>query len=112
MRGLYFLFFFIIFLSCSKAARDRDTNCFPDSWLTQKMDEFSSCTCLTGIYQGTYLGQTIIEIRGIDPLCNGINIVYKSDGTILLNSGDQSIYQAYLSSAQKLQLIWTCAKSK
>jgi hypothetical protein len=113
MRRLYFLFFAsIILLSCSKAERDRDTNCFPDSWLTQKMGEFSSCTCLTGIYQATYLGQTIIEIKGIDPLCNGINIVYKTDGSVLLNSGDQPLYKTYLSSVQNLPLIWSCAKSK
>ena len=52
------------------------------------------------------------EIRGIDPLCNWINIVYKTDGSILLNSGDQPLYQAYLSSVQDLQLIWSCEKSK
>src|SRR6187399_2189920 len=113
MRSLYILFFAsTIFLSCSKHYKDPDANCFPVSWLSQKKAALSNCTCLTAIYHGTYLSQTIIEIRGIDPLCNGINIVYKTDVVILLNSGDQSLYQAYLSSVQNLQLTWSCTKSK
>jgi len=111
---LYICFVSLAF-ACTKSQKEKgpDVTCIVNSsWLTRKMAELSNCTCLTAIYQGTYIGQSIIEIRGIDPLCNGINIVHKSDGAMLLNSGDQSLYQAYLSSVQNLQLIWSCTKSK
>jgi len=67
MRCLFILFFATtIFISCSKPEKQKDSEvtCLSDPWLNQKKTELSSCVCLTGIYQGTYLGQTIYEIRG------------------------------------------------
>src|SRR5258705_6791181 len=88
MRCLFILFFTAtLFLSCSKSEKEKnpDATCLTDSWLSQKKTELSSCVCLTGIYQGSYLGQVIYEIRRMDPLCNGINMVYHPDGTTVVN---------------------------
>ena len=103
-----------ILFSCSKSQKAKDpvAICPDNTWLTQKQSELSNCTCLTAIYQATYLGQVVFEIRGIDPLCNGINVVYQSGGSVILNSGDPAKYQSYLASVQNMQLIWTCTKSK
>jgi len=114
MRCLFILFFIAtIIISCSKPEKEKkpDVTCLTEHWINQKKAELSSCVCLTGIYQGIYLGQVVYEIRGIDPLCNGINMVYHPDGTAVVNSGEQAAYQSYLTAVQGLQLIWSCSRS-
>ena len=108
------IFAMTIITSCSKSGKEKDpiVVCPAASWLDQKKAELSSCVCLTGIYQGTYLGQVVYEVRGMDPLCNGINMVHYFDGTSVVNSGEPSKYQSYLSSVQNLQLVWSCSKAK
>jgi len=114
MRQLIAIALLSIFISCSKADKQKDPRLMicvdSNSWLTQKQSALSGCTCLTAIYKGEYLSQVVYEIRVIDPLCNGINIVYKTDGTMLLNSGDQPAYQFYLSAVKNLQMVWSCAR--
>ncbi len=77
-------------------------------WLKEKKKEFASCTCLVEFRSGIYLDQQVFEIRITDPLCNGINIVYKQDGTELLHSGNASAYQAYLDAVKDMQVFWKC----
>ena len=112
MRQLIIIVVASVFVACSKTGEENHPFVTgPDnSWLAQQKTSLANCTCLTGIYQGTYLGQPAFEIRIIDPLCNGINIVYKPDGTTVLHSGDQPAYQSYLSTVKNLQLIWSCTK--
>ena len=112
MRQLIIIIVASVFGACSKTGEEKDpfVTCIDNSWLAQQKASLTNCTCLTGIYQGTYLGQPVVEIRIIDPLCNGINVVYKPDGTTILHSGDQAAYESYLSTAKNLQLIWSCTK--
>lgn len=103
-----------IFISCSKSgeSNDEDITTLTNTWLAQQKSALSNCTCLTAIYQGEYLGQVVFEIRSIDPLCLGINIVYKADGSHLLTSSDHGAYDVYLASVKNLQKIWSCSKSE
>jgi len=98
--------------SCSKSDKDpRPITCFgfeEPAWLTGKRAEYESCVCLTRIYQGIYENSKIIEIRGVDPRCQGINIVYRLDGVQLFNSGDQVKYQDYLTNVTNAEVIWSC----
>ena len=112
MRQLIIVIVVSGLIACSKTGKENDpfVTCIDNSWLAQQKTSLADCTCLTGIYQGTYLGQPVLEIRIIDPLCNGINVVYKPDGTTILHSGDQAAYESYLSTAKNLQLIWSCTK--
>ena len=56
----------------------------------------------------TSLGETVYEIRVIDPLCNGVNSVFKVDGTPVVNSSQQSAYAIYIAGVKNLQQIWKC----
>jgi len=103
---------FCILIACSKSVKDEGITCFPESWLTKKAAELSNCTCKTGIYSGTYHGEQIYEVRIIDPLCNGINVVYNLTGVVLFDSSNQSAYQAYLNSVQGSIEIWNCSRTK
>ncbi len=114
MRFLLLIVVASILISCSKPGKSNreDVSTLTNTWLAQQKSAFSDCTCFTAIYQGVYLGQAVFEIRIIDPLCLGINIVYKTDGSTLLSSGDQPAYNNYLASVKNLQKIWSCSKSE
>src|SRR5688572_12739696 len=99
----------IVISSCDKQnCLDADELATDSGWLEEQKKSLVDCTCLTAIYQGTYQGGTVYEIRVIDPLCNGVNSVYKIDGTPVVNSSQQSAYAIYIASVQNLQQIWKC----
>ncbi len=77
-------------------------------WLRQKKEQLSNCICLTQIIESTYQGQTVFEVRLVDPKCDGINTVYKCDGSVLTDSGSQNGYQSYLSGMKHSKKIWAC----
>lgn len=101
----------ITLLACSKDSTEKPQVCFfPDPWFAAKMEEYKNCVCETIILSGTYKGQRTYEIRGVDPLCNGVNTVHKADGTPLFHSGDQPQYNDYLRHVKELTEIWRCSK--
>jgi hypothetical protein len=116
MRTFYILTLLAIFFACSKK-EDEDllVTCLSDpqmAWLEAKVNELRPCTCLTEIRQGSYNNQQIIEIRVIDPVCNGVNVVYSANGTPILNSSQQEAYAAYLQNLKDARVVWTCSKDK
>lgn len=115
MKQLNALFLILLLAACKKSGKDEPyiATC-PDpggfNWVSAKSHEFSSCTCKVNFVYGVYNNEPVIEIRIVDPLCNGINIVYKQDGTELLSSTDQEAYQKYLDEVKDTRVIWTCEK--
>jgi hypothetical protein len=104
----YLLFAFLIgtlAVSCKKQSKE-------NSWLDARKQELSSCVCLTKIMEGKYHNETVYEIRLFDPLCNGVHVAHKADGTQIVHSGEQAAYQAYLNEVQDLHEIWRCSKSQ
>src|SRR5687767_7548322 len=109
MRIIIVSLLVIVFSSCNKQnCLDTQELVTDSGWLEEQKKSLVECTCLTAIYQGTYLGETVYEIRVIDPLCNGVNSVYKVDGTAVVNSSQQSAFAIYIASVQNLQQIWKC----
>ena len=109
MRIIILSLFLIVVSSCDKQNCIVHEELATDSgWLEQQKQSLVDCTCLTAIYKGTYQGETVYEVRVIDPLCNGVNSVYKVDGTPVVNSSQQSAYAIYIVSVQNLQQIWKC----
>lgn len=96
--------------TCSKSKDTGLGNCFPieNLWLSQKVLELKNCTCETIILSGTYKGQNIYEVRVIDPLCNSVHSVHKTDGTYLFHSGNE-VYQDYLKNVKNLKEVWRCS---
>lgn len=117
MKLLYILLLLTALTNCSKSTGEKEVEpgvCFfgqEPSWLAAKKSEYVSCVCLMEIRQVTYQNTQVYEIRIVDPLCNGINVVYKADGTVLLTSANQDLYNQYLSDLKNSQVIWSCAKS-
>jgi hypothetical protein len=115
MKKIIYCLVFIASLSCSKQSHKDEAGivvCPEPSmeWLNAKKAEYGSCHCLTGFRQGIYMNQPVIEIYGFDPLCDGINIVYKADGTEWFNSSDITIYADYTANVKDRKIIWTCSK--
>lgn len=79
-------------------------------WLRQKKQQLSNCQCLTQIIESSYQGKTVFEVKLVDPKCDGINIVYQCDGTVLTDAGNQAAYQTYLSEKKSSKIIWACPK--
>lgn len=114
MRYLFTCLVMILMITaCNKQQKDMVDCPEPhmSSWLEQKKQELSPCTCLVAIYEGTYRNETVYEIRVIDPLCSGINSVHKVNGVFLFH-GQDAAYQSYLAGVQNLHVIWTCSKNK
>jgi hypothetical protein len=84
---------------------------FEPAWLSAKKIEYGNCSCLTEIRTGVFNNRQVFEVRAVDPLCNGINQVYSTDGSILLTSADQPIYQQYLAALKDERLYWSCSKA-
>lgn len=80
------------------------------AWIQEKQKEYANCACKVQFVAGVYNNTSVLEIRIVDPVCDGINVVYKSDGTILLNSMDQAAYQHYASNVKNAQVYWECSK--
>ncbi|HMF70093.1 MAG TPA: hypothetical protein VK616_01390, partial [Flavitalea sp.] len=82
MRLIYIFLLAIVMTACSKKAKEEVyiTTC-PEptmlTWLTAKKADYQSCTCLAGARQGIFKNQPVIEFYLYDPLCNGVNQVYK-----------------------------------
>ena len=109
MRLVILSLLLIVISSCDKQnCIDHEELVTDSGWLEDQKKSLVDCTCLTAIYQGTYQGATVYEIRVIDPLCNGVNSVYRVDGTPVVNSSQQSTYAIYIASVQNLQQIWKC----
>lgn len=81
------------------------------AWLQQLTKETSPGTCNTEIRESVYQEQPAFESRETDPWCNGVNTVYRCDGSILLTSADHSAYEDYLLEATGTKIIWTSVKS-
>jgi hypothetical protein len=114
MRLIYTVLLALVIGGCTKNTKnDEQTVTCPEQsslfWLTAKKAEYSSCTCLTGARQGIYQNQPVIEVYVYDPLCNGINIVYRTDGTVWFN-GSEAIYADYISKVKSQKVIWTCSE--
>ncbi len=108
------LVFTIVFGGCRKSMPD----CYNNNpleeleWLRQKKEQLSSCVCLTQIIESRYEGNTVFEVKLVDPKCDGINIVYRCDGSVLTDSGSQAAYQSYLSGKRSSKIIWACPNTK
>lgn len=109
MRIYVLALLLIVATSCHKQSEPDQEKGLAAEWLEQRKQALANCTCVTAIYQGTYHSEKIYEIRVIDPLCNGVNQVYKEDGTPLLSSFNQNQYRDYLDDVKNLQMIWKCA---
>jgi hypothetical protein len=115
MKLLYTLLLITLLASCSKTAKEKEERIFcgcqkEPAWLTTKKAEYVSCVCLMEIRQVIYQNQQVFEIRITDPLCNGINVVYRYDGSVVLTSSNQDAYNQYLSTLKSPQVIWSCTK--
>jgi hypothetical protein len=94
--------------NCSKSSKTAPPE---PEWLAAKKVEYASCVCLHGFRSGVYKNQVIYELYIYDPLCNGVNIVYKADGTSWFISTDTE-YADYLNNVQEQKVIWTCEKKE
>jgi hypothetical protein len=115
MKTLFSLLLMVSLFSCTKNSNEGDPDiliCPGPTWLDGKKAEYGNCTCAVQFFQSTYNNQTVIEIRGNDPLCNGINAVYTVDGKLLFSSADTAKYNLYRQQAQSMQLIWSCPGPK
>lgn len=111
MKSFCLIAFLSIFLSCSKEKDPDLIICtFPGEplWLETQIKERSSCVCLTELRISVYNNQPVYEFRLIDPLCNGINIVYDQNGNTLFNSSEKEKYENYLKGAQDSKTVWNC----
>lgn len=113
MRLLFITLLFISSVSCSKSKNEAETEtCLVPNWLDRIKAEYSSCVCLTAIFQSTYNGKTVYEVRGIDPRCDGINSVYSAEGVNLFVSSPDSEYKKYLETTKDIKKIWSCDEVK
>ena len=111
MKSFYLLAFLAIFLSCSKSEKSPVVEYIsPDNpeWLQTKIKEYSSCRCLIEMRTSTYNSKPVVEFRLIDPLCDGINVIYDENGNQLFHSGDKDRYDAYLRDTKNLKTVWNC----
>ena len=108
------LFSILVFSACTrKEEQSKELNALRDlGWLQQKVTELEPCTCSSVILQSRYEGQDVFEFYTNDPLCNGINQVYRQDGTFLFGSPEQAAYATYLDKKTNSKIIWTCTSEK
>ncbi|MBO9660311.1 MAG: hypothetical protein J7527_15935 [Chitinophagaceae bacterium] len=78
-------------------------------WLAEKKKEYSSCLCKTNFLSGSYEGRQVFEIRLVDIICDGINMVFDETGKELFHSG-QAKYDDYYANVKNSTVIWTCSK--
>lgn len=110
MKPILMILLLAFSVSCGKITQDMATE--PDApWLAIKKGELAGCTCRTTIHKGKFNGAIIYEIKVVDPLCNGVDIVYNADGVALFNSGQATEYGAYTSGVTELSLIWDCSRN-
>jgi hypothetical protein len=79
-------------------------------WLTEKKKEYSSCFCKTDFYAGLYEDRAVFEIRLVDIICDGINMVYDQNGKELFHSGNREKYDQYRANVKNPVVIWSCSK--
>lgn len=98
---------------CSKKEAEPNMDCELTllTWLDPIIKDLEPCICKTNIYYGVYEGNAVYEVRGVDPLCDGINMVYAKDGKELFHSGNKEKYAAYRTDVKDSQMIWSCEKS-
>jgi hypothetical protein len=97
--------------ACSKKEKDRETELTRLTWLDPIIKDLEPCFCKTNIYYGVYEGKTVYEVRGADPICDGINMIYSNEGKELFHSGNKEKYQDYRDNVKEQQLIWSCDKA-
>jgi hypothetical protein len=114
MRQLLIIFLLCLAISCSKDKSEPEIMiCIGNqpSWLTEKVKSLSSCICETALLMGIYNGQQVIEQHIVDPGCDGFDIVYSYDGTVLLTSMDQAEFSKYKAEVTERREIWRCSKT-
>lgn len=110
---LFTLFLSVMILaSCRKSAEQTPATCEDtrlQAWIDAKKAEYGGCFCKVQFVQGIYNNTPTIEIRLVDPLCDGINVVFKAPGTEWFNSSNQEEYLKYLAALKESSVIWSCA---
>ncbi|MET0637446.1 MAG: hypothetical protein ABWZ25_15550 [Chitinophagaceae bacterium] len=115
-RVFYSLMLVTVLAACSKSD---DTHQEPLPWIatTQEQEwlndlkaQYASCDCLTGIRMGIYEGQKVYEVYLFDPRCNGINAVYKTDGTVWFTSVEADKYKVYWANVTDIFELWKCSQ--
>jgi hypothetical protein len=106
------LLLILLFTACS---RDKNaiTECPEPAdhpWLTEKKKEYSSCFCKTDFLSGFYEGRQVFEIRLVDIICDGIDMVFDQNGKELFHSSNQAKYQDYRNNVKNSIVIWSCSK--
>lgn len=112
MKLMYAFVLAGLLVACSRTSKQDDLHVTCPApttipWLAEKQKEYSSCYCLTGMRQGIFKDQPIIEIYLYDPVCDGINVVYKIDGTPWFNSSEP-VYAEYTAQVTDRYIFWTC----
>ncbi len=79
-------------------------------WIKDKKKDYADCRCLTEFRTGIYNNQQVFEIRIIDPLCNGIPMLFKADGTAFFTTMTEQDFQHYLDNVKGSQVFWSCNK--
>lgn len=115
MRHLLVVFLLSLVISCSKGDDEPEMEVclgynYP-TWLTEKIKSLSSCTCETALLMGTYNGQQVVEQHLVAPNCNGIDIVYSYDGSVLLTSQDQEAFSKYKAEVTGRREVWRCSNT-
>ncbi len=82
------------------------------SWLDGLVKELEPCTCKTNILFGVYENRPVYEVRGVDPLCNGINVVYNAAGERIITSAEKTAYDQYLSNVKEQRVLWSCDRGE
>ena|ERR1700754_2187609 len=107
------LLFAVVISSCSKQSSEKENvlTCLnPPAWLEDLKATSNKCTCMVVFLSGTWNGRPVIESRIIDPLCNGIPVLYDYATGSQLIWGDQQLYNKYISQVKNLTEIWRCSK--
>jgi hypothetical protein len=109
---LIFLCAALLFSSCS--LKDKEFSPEPSvkelSWVKEKMNEYSACTCITIIAEAKYENETVIEVSPADPACNGISQVYNKEGNFLFSSINTGKYADYMANRTERKIVWTCSR--
>jgi hypothetical protein len=116
MRKLLTVLLLTLALSCSKGDKDDEPEkvicpepTFP-SWILETLNRLSSCDCETAFLIGTYNNKVVIEQRLQDQLCDGYDIVYNNDGSVLFTSKNVADWKKYREGVTGLREIWRCSR--
>ena len=105
-------FLLLICLGCNKSKTDTgNIYCCGAPPLVTLLNKFKEdnkdCSCLAGIRDAKYNGESVIELYYYDPVCNTINQVYDRNGDLKFTSADGS-YADYTEQRTGVKTRWTC----